>query len=247
MNNFWNKTNMFLSIIAIIVTILVTWFFNREKITALNIEQVNATMLSRNPDIDGLTVQYLYHDTIQVKNLWKTIFTIKNVGDQSLYGKGFSDTNVRDGIIPLMVGNSKRVLSIKLTSNNCGCQLLNNNSLIVTQWKPNEYAEVEILTEGEKSPTLRIEPRNIKDASISYSQYTPATISATPKLIDKIPASIRGTLKWIIVFVMGIMILAAIFQMPQQLKDKSNGIKVFTIILWCIFLTFILSPLLWMF
>lgn len=37
MNNFWNKTNTFLSVIAIIVAILVGWYFNREKITTLNI------------------------------------------------------------------------------------------------------------------------------------------------------------------------------------------------------------------
>lgn len=247
MNNFWNKTNLFLSIIAIIVSILVTWYFNREKITALNIEQVNTTMLSRNSDIDGLTIQYLYHDTIEVKNLWKTIFTIKNVGDQNLYGKGFSDINVKDGIVPLTVDNCNRILSIKMISNNCGCKLMDDGSLMVTQWKPNEYAELEVLTEGEKSPTLFIEPRDIKDANISYSQYTPATISSTSKLIDKVPESIKNTLKWIIVSVMGVLILAAIFQMPQQLKDKSSGFKVITIVLWCIFMIFILSPLLWMF
>ena len=193
MNNFWNNTNTFLSIIAIIVAILVGWYFNQEKVTALNIEQVNTTMLSQNPDIDGLTVQYLYHDTIEVKNLWKSIFTIKNIGDQSLYGKGFSDINVKNGVIPLIVCNCNRVLSIKMTNNNCGCSLIDNGKLLITQWKPNEYAEFEILTECEVSPTLNIEPRGIKDANISYSNYTPASISTTPRFIDKFPDPIKNT------------------------------------------------------
>lgn len=152
-------------------------------------------MLSQKPDIDGLAVQYLYHDTIEVTNLWKSIFTIKNIGDQSLYGKGFSDINVKNGVIPLIVSNCNRVLSIKMTSNNCGCTLIDNGNLLITQWKPNEYAEFEILTEGEVSPTLNIEPRGIKDANISFSTYTPATISTTPKFIDKIPDPIKKHIK----------------------------------------------------
>ena len=46
---------------------------------------------------------------------------------------------------------------------------------------------------------------------------------------------------------MGLLIIAAISQMPQQLKDKTRGVRIFTIILWSIFMIFILSPLLWMF
>ena len=80
MNNFWNKTNTILSVIAILVAIFIGWYFNREKTTSLNVEEVNATKLSQNLDIDGLTVQYRFHDSIEVRNLWKTIFTIKNTG-----------------------------------------------------------------------------------------------------------------------------------------------------------------------
>lgn len=99
---------------------------------------MNATKLSQIPDIEGLTVQYLYHDSFEVKNLWKTIFTIKYTGDQSLYGKGFSDINVKDGVLKLVVDDCNRLLSIKMTNNNNGCILGSNGGLIITQWKPNE-------------------------------------------------------------------------------------------------------------
>lgn len=247
MNNFWNKTNTILSVIAILVAIFIGWYFNREKSTSLNIEQVNATKLSPNLDIEGLTVQYLFHDSIEVNNLWKTIFTIKNTGDQSLYGKGFSDINVKDGVLQLIVKDCKKLLSIKMTNNNNGCILSNNGGLIITQWKPNEYAEFEILTESETAPSLTINPRDIKDATITYSKYTPSTISTTPKLIDKFPSSLRNILKWVIVVIMALLILMAVVQMPQQLKDKPNFVRVFTIILWMVFMALTLSPLLWVF
>lgn len=247
MNNFWNKTNTFLSVIAILVAIFIGWYFNREKSTSLNIEQVNATKLSQNLDIEGLSVQYLFHDSIEVNNLWKTIFTIKNAGDQSLYGKGFSDINVKDGVLQLIVKDCKKLLSIKMTNNNNGCILSNNGGLIITQWKPNEYAEFEILTESETAPSLTINPRDIKDATITYSKYTPTTISATPKLIDKFPSSLRNILKWVIVVIMALLILMAVVQMPQQLKDKPNFVRVLTIILWMVFMALTLSPLLWVF
>ena len=131
MNNFWNKTNSILSVLAIAVAIIIGWYFNREKTASLNIEQVNATKLSENLDIDGLTVQYLFHDSIEVKNRWKTIFTIKNTGDQSLYGKGGSDINVKDGVLQLFVNYCNKLLSIKMTTNN-GCILNNKGGLVIT-------------------------------------------------------------------------------------------------------------------
>lgn len=247
MKNFWNKTNTILSVIAIFVAIFIGWYFNREKSTSLNIEQVNATKLSQNLDVEGLTAQYLFHDSIEVKNLWKTIYTIKNTGDQSLYGKGFSDINVKDGVLQLFVNDCNKLLSIKMTTNNNGCILNNKGCLIITQWKPNEYAEIEILTESETAPTLQINPRDIKDATITYSKYTPSTITVAPKLIDKFPAPIRNTLKWIIVVIMVLAILGAILQFPQQQKDKPTFVRVVTIVCWCILMAFFLSPLLWIF
>ena len=247
MNNFWNKTNTILSVLAILVAIFIGWYFNREKTTSLNIEQVNATKLSQNLDIDGLTVQYLFHDSIEVKNLWKTIFTIKNTGDQSLYGKGFSDINVKDGVLQLFVNDCNKLLSIKMTTNNNGCILNNKGGLIITQWKPNEYAEIEILTESETAPTLQINPRDIKDATITFSKYTPSTIIVTPKLIDKFPTPIKNILKWVVIVVMGLIILMAVVQMPQQLKDKPAPVKVVTIILSLIFMAITICPLLWVF
>ena len=134
-----------------------------------------------------------------------------------------------------------------MTTNNNGCILYNNRSLLITQWKPNEYVEIEILTESETAPTLQINPREIKDATITYSKYTPSTIIATPKLIDKFPVPLRNTLKWIIVVMMVLVILGAIIQLPLQQKDKPIFVRVFTIVCWCILMAFFLSPLLWLF
>ncbi len=106
--NIWNKTSAISAIVAIIVTIIIAWY-NKDKNTLLNIEQVNTTLLSQKPDIDGLSVKYVYHDTINVNNLWKAIYTIKNTGDQTLYGSGFSDTNIRNGVIPISLSKCDKL------------------------------------------------------------------------------------------------------------------------------------------
>ena len=247
LTNIGKKVEIIVSIVAVIVTALITWYFNRDKTISLNIEKVNATMLTQDLDLDGLTIQYLFHDSIEVKNLWKTLFTIKNTGEQSLYGKGFSDINVKDGIIPLIVNDCNVVLNVNMTNNNNGCILNNKGELIVTQWKTNEFVEIELLTEGEKAPTLQINPRLIKDVNITYSTYTPSNINITPKIIDKFPTTLKNIIKWAIVVIMIIMIIGAITQMPSQLKGKPASVKISTIFLWCFVLFIIVCPLLWMF
>ncbi len=247
MNNFWNKTSAIIGIVAIIVTIFITWYFNRDKETSLNIEEINTTLLTQNLNVEGLSVNYLYQDSIEVKNLWKSLFAIKNTGEQTLYGKGFSDMNVQDGIIPLDISGCERLLSVRMKNSNNGAILNNKGVLIVTQWKPNEYVEIEVLSEGVKAPQLNVNSRGIKDASISYSKYTPSTIIVEPKIIDRFPTSIRNVIKWFIIVVMGILILASITQIPNQLKDKHAAVKIITLIFMIFFLSIIISPILWMF
>lgn len=245
MNNFWNKTNTILSILAILVAIFIGWYFNRDKETSLNIEEINATLLTQNLHMEGLSVKYFYNDSIEVKKLWKTLFAIKNTGEQSLYGKGFSEMNVQNGLIPLKLNGGEKLLSIRVRNSNNGTTLNKNYELVVTQWKPNEYIEIEVLSEGEVSPKLQISERGIKDASITYSEYTPSLITSDPKIIDSLPYSLRNVIKWMIFVVMGILIIAAITQIPSQLKDTSMGVRITTIILWIFFMAVTISPILW--
>lgn len=247
MNNLWNKTNAIAAIVAIFVTIFITWYFNREKETSLNIEEVNSTLLTQNLNVEGLSAYYLYHDSIEVTNLWRTLFVIKNTGEQSLYGKGFSEMNVQNGIIPLNISGCNRLLSMRMKANNNGTILDKYGTLIVTQWKPNEYIEIEVLTEGDKSPRLEINARGIKDASVSYSKYTPSVMTVEPKIIDSFPNSIKSIIKWIIIVVMGILILASVFQIHTQLRDKPTPVKFLILILMIIILAITISPILWMF
>ena len=179
--------------------------------------------------------------------MWKTLFTIKNTGEQTLYGKGFSDMNVCNGVIPLKVSDCEKLLSIRITNNNNGTSLNQNQELVIGQWKPNEYTEIEVLSEGEGIPILEISAREIKDGILTYSQYTPTTKILLPKLIDRLPSAISNILKWVIVVIMGILVLAVVTQIPDQLKKKPISIKIPTIILWSIFIIILICPLLWMF
>ena len=69
-NLFWNKTSAFIGLIAIIVAIGISWYFNREKSTILNIEKVSEILLTKPLNVEGLTANYMYYDSIEVKNLY---------------------------------------------------------------------------------------------------------------------------------------------------------------------------------
>ncbi|MDE6515860.1 MAG: hypothetical protein K2L03_07470 [Bacteroidales bacterium] len=243
-NNFWPKLQTVLMVVSIVVAGM-TWYFHREKSTSLDIEQVTATLLTQDFAIEGLTVKYQYHDSIEVKKLWKTVFVIKNVGDETLYGKGFSEINLRNGVIPLSVSNCDNMLSMSVADNLIAFQN-ENQELVVTQWKPNEYVEVEVLTEGDSVPRLIIDERGIKNAKISYSQYSPSDKAYT-RLIDYFPNMLREILKSVSMFVIMCNVGAIIGYIFAQAKGKSKSDKFAIVVVLIVVVFFLLFPLLWMF
>lgn len=240
--NIWNKTSAISAIVAIIVTIIIAWY-NKDKNTLLNIEQVNTTLLSQKPDIDGLSVKYVYHDTINVNNLWKAIYTIKNTGDQTLYGSGFSDTNIRNGVIPISLSKCDKLLSVRIISCDNDVFINKNHELVVGQWKPNEYVEVEILAESKSAPEIKINPRVIKDADITYSKYVPTANQTKEKFIDLLPSWLANILKWCTVATIITFAIALLSQIPSHLK---SGEKIVVVIFLTLTL-FILCAILWIF
>ena len=76
-NNFWNKTTVIIGIIGIVVSIFFGVLSNRKNTTSLNIEKFNETLLTKPLNIDGLTISYIFHDSIYVTNLWQSTFIIK--------------------------------------------------------------------------------------------------------------------------------------------------------------------------
>ena len=246
-NNFWNKTNVLIGLAAIIISILIAWWNNREKVTSLNIEKFNETLLTKPLDIEGLSALYIFHDTIRVSNLWQTTFIIKNTGNNTIYGEGFQERNTRTGNIPFTVNDCERVLSANVNNANNGAFIMGSHNLYITQWHPGEYIEITLITEGENSPNLKISDREIKDSHITYSVFSIDETAQKKTIINYLPKIIADIVKWLVVFVIGLMIIGFCITIPEQIKNNTQDQKVLTIILWIIVLFIIMSPILWMF
>jgi hypothetical protein len=243
----WNKTNVLIGLIAIIVTIGISWYVNREKRTILNVEKVSEILLTKPLNVEGLTSSYTYNDSIEVKNLWRTTFVIKNVGEKTIYGKGFPEQSIRDLHIPFLIKNCEKVLSVIITNENNEAWIDEPLKLGIIQWKPEEYIEITTLTDGDNPPDLRINDREIKDSKITYSVYSAEKINENKKLIEHLPKRLVNTFKWIIVVVMVFLFIVAVFTIPEQVKTASKEQKVLTLMLWLFFMTILLCPILWMF
>jgi hypothetical protein len=246
-NLIWNRTSAFIGVIAIVVTIGISWYLNKEKSTILNIEKVSEILLTKPLNVEGLTANYMYYDSIEVKNLWQTVFVIRNVGEKTIYGSGFSESSISGSHIPLDVENCEKVLSAIITNENNSSFMLKPLQLVIKQWKTKEYVEITMLTEGVESPNLIINDREIKDSKITYSIYSAEKINEKQKWIDYFPKGLVSTLKWIIVVVMVFLFIAAIFAIPNQVKTASKGQKILTLALWLFFMIILLCPILWMF
>ena len=246
-NNFWNKTNVLIGLTAIIISILIALWNNRERVTSLNIEKFNETLLTKPLEVDGLSAVYTYHDSISVSNLWQTRFIIKNTGNTTIYGDGFQERNTRTGNIPFTVGGCKRVLSANVSSTNNGAFIMKSHNIYVTQWHPGEYIEVTLITEGENAPNLKISDRDIKDSHITYSVFSIDEGEQKKTIIKYLPKIVADIIKWLVVFVIGLMLIGFGISIPQQIKNTRQNQKAFTIILWIIVLLITMSPVLWMF
>ena len=246
-NLIWNKTSVFIGLIAIVVAIGISWYFNREKSTIINIEKASEILLTKSLDIESLTANYTYNDSIEVKNLWRTTFVLRNVGEKTIYGSGFAEQSIKDSHIQLKVENCEKVLSAIITNENNKSFMLNPLQLIITQWKPKEYVEITMLTDGEKPPNLIINDRDIKDSEITYSIYSIEKINENPKWIEYFPKGLANTLKWIIISVMVFLFFAAIFTIREQIKTATKGQKILTLVLWLFFMIILFCPILWMF
>jgi hypothetical protein len=240
------KTRWIISIAIALFGIFVSLFFNREKKTILDIEKVNETQLTKSLNVKGLSSMYLYNDSIEVQNLWQSTFVIRNIGRKTIYGEGFTESSIRGSHIPLIIENCATILSVDITNNNCGATLRDTLNLIIKQWKPKEYVEITILTDGENSPNLTISDRDIADSQITYSVYSPEITDSNYKLIDYLPEEWRIILKWITVLCIALYTVTNIFGI-LDLKSKGHpkGIMILSVISIIIIQIGLLLPLLW--
>lgn len=234
--------------LGLVFTVL-TFYYQviRKEVTSINVERVNAVLLTRPLNINGLKVTYTYNDTIDVKELWQTTFLIRNTGDKTILGEGFAGKNIRDTHIPIVIRNCNQLLSATVSDNSNGATL-SKDRLYIKQWRPNEYVEITVISEGPNPPSLNISDREIMESEITYSVYSPKQDLSNKRLIDWLPNWLAFVLKWIITIIIVAGVISLIFQVPRELKKVPElWIRFFSLILFIGFMLFFASPLLWIF
>ena len=250
--NFWAKIGKIAGRIIPLAALLVALFqlyIHREKQPAIEVKKISEIELTRPLEVAKLTSIYLY-DSIQLDHLWQVSYVIKNTGDVTLLGEGFDNKNIRDNAIKLDIKSCEKLLSIDIINTNTDAELQNGNSLKFTQWRPNEYVEILLLSDGETAPEVTISDREIENVTISNVIYSPKEQLAEKRWTDKFPKALKSTLWWITIVAevisLGIILIAFISTIIQYTKKQSESISTDVgMFLWIICM--LLLPLIWMF
>lgn len=247
-----NKNNNFWPIAGVIVGLLsfigfcINWYGNRYKSTMLEIKTINEIELTRPLNVERLSSIYWY-DSIPVEHLWQSSYVITNTGETTLYGEGFENKNIKGEALPLQLKNCDNLLSIEKVEGNTDA-VLQNMSLYFSQWRPNEFIELRIITDGPKAPELLINERDIMEGEVIYTQYSPEEKPVVKRWIDHLPLSVSKALWWVvIIFYLIIAIFSMISAVQQYRKAENKTSRTITLVVWIITFIFMLAPLLWMF
>lgn len=245
-SKFWTIAGVIVPTLALIVTIFM-FYASREKKTSLEVKKISDTELTRPLNVAQLSSTYLY-DSIPVDHLWQTSYVIKNTGENALYGEGFENKNICGNFIKLHIRNTNKLLSIKITDTNADALLDNDSSLRFTQWRPSEYVELLLLSDGPKAPEIIINDRDIQNATISYVIYSPEEQLVEQRMMDRLPRSLDRALWWIAIIFDALLLLIMIYGIVdgiiQTVKKKSKASDLIPFI-W-VAVCLILSSL-WMF
>jgi len=235
------------------VAMTIYFQFIHKDVIELEVKTIDKTQLTKTPDENGLTVQYVYQDSI-VKNLWKLRYVISNVGTKTIIAKGNNKNTILDHL-PIVFKDSIKILSADINKSNFPVHLESLNSNIINmdfkQWKKSEFIDIIIIAENfsQTDPIISMDERDIIDSKIAFSEYKPSEENIQKKLIDYLPKGFANFLKWIIVCVICIMDIVAIVAINKQLKEDPNpkSMKLFTFTVWLIITILFSIPLLWIF
>lgn len=244
------KIQMFFGALGTVILIVlgVLQFVNdRHKPTILEVKTISDIELTRPLNVDHLSSSYLYYDSIPVEHLWQSSFIITNVGGTSLYGKGFDQKNIKGDSLFFQLANCEKILSIEAIDNTADINI-SSNSLQFTQWRPTEYIEIRIISDGPTSPELLIDERDVVEGRVIYAKYSPEENLVAKRLVDYLPETSYKVL-WcvVIIFYIIIAILSMISAVLQYRKAEDKTTRTITLVVWIITFIFMLAPLLWMF
>ena len=175
---------------------------------------------------------------------------IKNTGDVTLFGEGFDNKNIRGNAIALHINNCEKLLAADVLNTNTDAVLQNDCSLKFAQWRPNEYVELMLLSDGPVAPDVTISDRDIQNVTITKVMYSPEEQLVQKRFVDTWPKVLKNTMWWITIVVEStsfLLILGACIMPIIQAKDakeRKDNASSMLMFLWILVL--VLLPLLWM-
>jgi len=238
---------------GITAIIAILQYFNKD-IVELEVKAINKTQLIKIANINGLTVEFLYKDSV-VKNLWKIIYSIKNVGSKTIITKGDSK-NILEENLYISFNDSVKVLSVDTVIGNFPITTIidfKNNviNLDFKQWKKSEYISIVAIVEsyGESEPSIFIDSRDIVDAKVTFLEDKP--VERKKNLIEYVKPDIFADIfKWEAILLIIIPYVRLGIMDIRDFRKKSNISKrdkinlIFEIV--CAIIAVAL-PLLWFF
>jgi len=245
----WSFIILTLTVISAIIT---SYQFLKKKIVELEIKNIDNIQLTRIPDIDGLTVEYQYRDSL-VKNLWKMRYIISNVGSQTIIAKG-TNKNIIMEFLSISFSDSVKILSANIDDANFPISIMENNSINILsldfkQWKQSEFIDIIAIVEnfGLSKPFVTIDERDIIDSKIIYSEFYPNELNDKIKMIDYLPKSFANALVWIVIIYYVSMVLVILIGIFTGNNDDGTPItsSILVVIIVIISIILFLLPLLW--
>lgn len=246
-NKFWTIAGTIIGFLSLLFA-GISFYLNREKETSLEVKRVSDIELTKPLKVQGLSSTYIYNDTIPVEHLWQSSFVITNIGEQTLYGKGFPSRNIKEDVLKLHFSNTSGILVIELMDTNTDISLLHDSLLLFSQWKPHEYAEIKILSDGPLPPDIMINEYDIQNGTIIYTEYSPKEKIANQRFVDIFPYALYKALWWVIMIFDAVILLCLVIAGVKQYRQAKDKItKCVTIVIWSIVLFLMFAPLMWMF
>lgn len=159
------------TIVTIIGGCVAIYFAFHEKQIKLDVQTSSAENLTTHKATQDLSVKYYFQDSLEVHNLWRMQWVIRNIGDQTIIGTGTGSHLLNNGL-PFSFTDSCQIISLQMTGNNNNA-ILQPSRIWFQQWRRNEYVELTAFIESVKQPEILLSNRDVIDSEISYSQYSP--------------------------------------------------------------------------
>ena len=246
-NRIWTIAGVVIGLLSLVFT-GVSFYLNREKSTSLEIKRVSDIELTKPLNVERLSSTYLYDDSIPVKHLWQSSFVLTNTGEQTLFGKGFPLRNIREEALTLHLSNSNSILAIEIIDTNTDITIQSDSLLFFSQWRPKEYVEIMVLSDGPSAPEVTINEKDIQNSTITYTKYSPEEKLTKKRFVDRFPYSLYQAIWWVVVIFDSLsFVILIITGVTQYSQAKDRVTKITTVVVWVLVLLLLFAPLMWMF